>query len=68
MKIPKYIDMLLEKRAKSAMDFMNCDSKIVEWLEKNNVEVSTDHILSGACSLIEPYSSINHIRECIRSR
>ena len=38
MKIPKYIDKLLDKRARSAMQFISCDNKIVEWLEKNNIE------------------------------
>lgn len=65
MKIPKYIDKLLEKRAKSALDFTEADSKIAEQLEKNEVEVSGDHILSGACSLYEPYTSIDCIRQAI---
>lgn len=65
MKIPKYIDKLLEKRAKLAFNFMVVDSQIAEWLEKNQVEVSGDHILSGACSICEPYSSIDIIRQAI---
>lgn len=68
MKIPKYIDKLLDKRARSAMQFISCDNKIVEWLEKNNIEVSSDHILTGACSLCEPYSSIELIRDCIMAK
>ena len=65
MKIPKYIDKVLEKRAKAAADFIDADSKIVKWLDKNDIAVSADHILTGACSLCEPYSSIEHIREVI---
>ena len=68
MKIPKYIDKMLERRAKSALDFICADNNIRRWLEKNNIEVSPDHILTGACSLLEPYSSIEHIRECIRDK
>lgn len=65
MKIPKYIDQLLEQRAKAALTFILCDTKIVKWLDKNNIQVSSDDILTGACSLTEPYSSIDSIRECI---
>ena len=68
MKIPKYINKLLEKRAKSAMTFINCDNQIVEWLDKNNIEVESDHILTGACSLCEPYNSIARIRQCIEEK
>nr|DAJ50989.1 MAG TPA: hypothetical protein [Caudoviricetes sp.] len=65
MKIPKYIDQLLEQRAKAALTFISCDSKLVEWLDKNNIRVPDDDILTGACSLMEPYGSIDIIRECI---
>ena len=68
MKIPKYIDKLLDKRAKSAMDFMSSDCQIAEWLEKNGIDVPSDDICTGACALMEPYSSINSIRECILSK
>ena len=68
MKIPKHIDELLEQRAESASKFTACDAQIALWLEKNNIEVSSDHILTGACSIVEPYSSIEHIRDCIREK
>lgn len=68
MKIPKYIDKLLEKRAKAALDFTDADSQLVEWLDKNKIKVGSDHISSGACSLLEPYSSIDYIRECISEK
>lgn len=68
MKIPKYINKLLNQRAKAAMDFLVADSKIVEWLDKNDIEVSSDHILTGACSLCEPSDSIEIIREYIREK
>ena len=65
MKIPKYVDQLLEQRAKAALTFTSCDSKIAEWLDKNNIQVPSDDILTGTCSLMEPYGSIDIIRECI---
>lgn len=65
MKIPKYIDQMLEQRAKAALTFTACDSKLAKWLDKNNIQVPSDDILTGACSLIEPYGSIDIIRECI---
>lgn len=68
MKIPKHIDKLLEQRAKAAEKFIAADSAIVDWLEKNDIKVSNDDILTGAVSLMEPYGSIENIRECIRKK
>lgn len=65
MKIPKYIDRLLEKRARSADIFRSCDSQIVAWLEKNNIIVDDGDIMTGAISICEPYTSISNIRMCI---
>ena len=66
MEIPKYIDTLLEKRAKAAETFINTDTQIYEWLNKNDISVSNDDIQTGACSLCEPYNSIERIRDCIK--
>jgi len=66
MRIPKYVDELLEKRAKYAEKFKCCDTKISDWLEKNNITVSRDDIATGCMSLCEPLTSIDNIRECIR--
>ena len=68
MKIPKYIDELLDRRARCAESFIECDSKIAEWLENNNIDVSPDDIRTGACSLVEPWGSIDAIRRCIEEK
>lgn len=68
MEIPKYIDDLLEKKAKLAMEFMSVDSEICQWIEKNNVTVSPDDIATGCISICEPHTSIENIRECIRDK
>lgn len=65
MKIPNKIDKLLEKRAKAAMEFIAADAEISKWLDSKDIIVSPDDINTGACSLLEPYSSIEHIREAI---
>lgn len=66
MRIPKYIDELLESRAKAAERFIHADIQIAEWLDKNNIDVGPDDINTGVCSLCEPRSSIANIRDCIR--
>lgn len=68
MKIPKYIDKLLEQRAKAAETFLECDWKIFNWLEKNGIEVNPDDINTGACSLCEPWGIIESIRDCIKEK
>ena len=67
MKIPKYIDELLDRRARCAESFIECDSKIAEWLENNNIDVSPDDIRTGACSLVEPWSSAYSVMEAIEN-
>lgn len=38
MKIPKYIEKALDKRAKAAEEFIAYDDIIVKFLEKNNID------------------------------
>ena len=66
MEVPKYIDKILEQRARCAERFIALDNILVNWLEKKGIPVSNDDILTGACSICEPWSSIYSIRECIR--
>ena len=65
MKIPKYINDLLNKRTKCANDFLYFDHKISEWIEKNGIDVPLEDYGTGARSLFEPEDSAETIRQCI---
>lgn len=61
VKCPKYIKQKIERRAKHADCFLNLDSEICEWMEKHGIDITdqkfSDHILTGAESLCNPYAS-----------
>ena len=40
MKIPKYIEALLEKREKLAYQLIDCDIKLTEWLKQNGADIN----------------------------
>lgn len=65
MKCPKYILKLLDKRIKSAFNLRDADTKLVEWLEKNNIEVEGYDILGGCEMYVNPYNSAERIRAAI---
>ncbi len=61
MKVPNHIKRIAMRRAWHAEQFMKCDWLIVDWMEKKGINVSdpqfSEHILTGAESLCNPYSS-----------
>lgn len=65
MKIPKYIDEALRKRANSAFRFIQYDAIISDFIEKNGVELDTMHYGLGCESILNPDSSANAVREAI---
>ena len=69
MKVPKYIKKKLIQRAQCAERFLELDGDIVEWLEKKGFNTLDDalecHILTGAESLCNPWSSVKAILEYI---
>lgn len=68
MRIPKYINELLEKRAKYAELFTDVDDKISYWIEENGIDAPIEDYGMGARSLGEPRESIETIRECILNK
>lgn len=69
MKIPNYIKQVIERRANHAAHFSNLDSSVVDWMKKNGIDVCdarfSDHILTGAESLFNPYSSADTLVQLI---
>lgn len=58
---PKYIKNKINSRADHAARFTELDSEICDWMEKRGIDITapqfSDHILTGAESLCNPYSS-----------
>lgn len=67
MKIPKYIQVLIDQREKYAIKFVETDYRLAEWLEKGNIMVMEYDIHGGCESLVNPSDSANRIREAIKN-
>lgn len=65
MKIPKYIDEMLERRAKVAETYNALDFEISTWLTKNDIEAEDYDVHGGVEGLVNPRASIARIRQCI---
>ena len=68
MQIPKYIEDALERRANAAQEYIAADSDIQAFLENNDIKINPDHILTGACALMEPFSSTLYIKRIIEEK
>lgn len=62
MKIPKYIDELIDKRTKYAEKLSEVSSELDDWLMKNNIPVGSDYTLTG-CMI---YSELATAGELVR--
>lgn len=67
MKIPKYIDEALRKRANAAFKFLQYDNIVSTFIEKHNIDVNFDYYCGGIGSITNPNESANAVREAILS-
>ena len=65
MKIPKYIDRLLEKRTKLAEQLNSVSTELDEWLEKNGIPTGNDYTRTGCMIYCEPYTAERCVRDDI---
>ena len=65
MRIPKYIDEALRKRANAAFRFLQHDVVVSEFIEKYNIDVNFEDYGGGVESILNPYGSENAVREAI---
>ena len=65
MKIPKYIDRLLERRTKLAEQLNFVSTELDEWLENNGIPTGNDYTRTGCMIYCEPYTAEGRVREAI---
>lgn len=68
MKIPKYIDKLIERRAKLAENLNLADCLLTEFIVKNKIDVAEYDYATGVEMYANPYASAERIREAIRNK
>lgn len=67
MKIPKYIDKLIDRRCRLAEELNKVDSQLSEWCEKNGIDTYTDYLRTGILIYSEPSNAAYHVREDIEN-
>lgn len=67
MRIPKYIDRLIERRMKLAYELMSVSSDLETWLENNGFELSemSDYTCTGCMIYCEPDVAASNVRNDI---
>ena len=68
MKIPKYVERLIQRRERLAWELMSVSSDLDEWLEKNNIPTGTAYTLSGCMIYCEPGAAARLVREDILNK
>lgn len=66
MKIPKYIDELIDKRTKYAEKLSEVSSELDDWLMKNNIPCGSDYTLTGCMIYTEPATAGELVRQDIQ--
>lgn len=65
MKIPKYIDKLIDRRKKLALQLMSVATELDERLDKNGIDCDGDYTRTGCMIYCEPYAAARCVREDI---
>lgn len=70
MKIPKYIDKLIEKRMNLAIELQATSSQLDNWLEKHGFDLSemSDYTISGCLIYCEPTVAARDVRRDILNK
>lgn len=68
MKIPKYIDELLDRRAKLAELLNTVDYKVTKWIDEHGIEVEDYDYATGVEMYANPYASADRIRKAIENK
>lgn len=72
MKIPKNIQKLIDKREQLAIDLMDTEQKLDQWLEKNGADLNdpdlADSTISGCMIYAEPWAAKELVMNYIRAK
>lgn len=70
MKIPKYVERLIERREQLAWELISVGAKLDEWLEKNDIPTGTDYTTTttGCMIYCEPGAAARLLREDILNK
>lgn len=68
MKIPKYVERLIQKRENLANELDTVMHELDEWLDSHDIETSPEDTHEGAELYMNPEDSANRIRQAILNK
>ena len=68
MRIPKYVQKMIDRRRKLADELNKVSVELDEWLEKNGFNVYTDYTCTGILIYTEPGTARNNVMRDILKR
>lgn len=68
MKIPKYVERLIQRRERLAWELTAVSSDLDAWLERNNISTGTDYTSTGCMIYCEPSTAAKLVREDILNK
>lgn len=68
MKVPKYIEDALERRARAAESWEKHDRIVTEFIEKNSIDAPLEDYCGGVEAIVHPWDSARTILECIERK
>ena len=72
MKIPKYIENILNRREQLAYQLNECNVKLDDWLEKNGADFNDrdicDAVISGCMIYAEPTTAKDLVMDYIQNK
>lgn len=68
MRIPKYVERLIQRRERLAWELIKVGSDLDEWLEKNNISTETAYTNTGCMIYCEPEAAARLVSEDILNK
>lgn len=68
MKIPKYVQKLIDRRWKLAEELNDVSNQLDAWLENNGISICNDYTTTGCMVYCEPYNAKKCVEEDILNK
>ena len=68
MKIPKYVERLIDRRTRLAWELIKVSSELDGWLEKNDIPTGTDYTMTGCMLYCEPSTAGDLVKRDILAK
>lgn len=68
MRVPKYIERALERRARAAEVWNHNDLIVSEFIDKHDIDIDSCHYHGGVEAIVNPWASFSNVMDAIKSK